>query len=226
MDLRISVVTGTLDRLDCLRRVVDNTVGQSEDLELVLVDGGSTDGTLEWVRSLAHPRVRLVELGARSPYWHYMNAGVRAASHEWVCQWNDDVVLLGGWEGVQRELEEGVDMYLFSWRDPSHMDAFTIIDSPPELVMNYGIYSKRVFREAGLYHDSYAYYFCDGDMSARAHHMGFRHKKLYGVRCECLPVGQKSARHVDRDAEWANYEARLAAYRDGRFGDLERLGAA
>jgi len=222
MDKKISIVTGTLNRLNLLKRVVQNTVDSCEDLELVLVDGGSTDGTLEWLRSLAHPRIKLVEIGGRSPYWHYMNAGVRAATHEWVCQWNDDVVLSGSWDNVLKELEDGVDIYLFSWRGADSNTEYFILDKAPELVMNYGVYSKKVFREAGLYHDSFFYYHCDGDMSARAHYMGFRHKKLYDVKCDCLQAA-KSAIYRDPRGEWANYQHRLAEYQAGRFDIRDRL---
>ena len=42
----ISIVTGTLNRLGMLPSLIENTVLSDERLELVLVDGGSTDGTL------------------------------------------------------------------------------------------------------------------------------------------------------------------------------------
>ena len=48
----ISIVTGTLNRIKLLNRVIKNTVGSSELVELVLVDGGSTDGTLEYLKML------------------------------------------------------------------------------------------------------------------------------------------------------------------------------
>ena len=43
----ISIVTGTLNRIDHLKRVIENTVDSDPRLELVLIDGGSTDGTIE-----------------------------------------------------------------------------------------------------------------------------------------------------------------------------------
>ena len=43
----ISIVTGTLNRKNLLPGLIENTVGKSDKLELVLVDGGSDDGTIE-----------------------------------------------------------------------------------------------------------------------------------------------------------------------------------
>ena len=59
----ISIVTGTLNRLELLKKVIENTVGSSNLIELVLVDGGSTDGTIEYLRSLNHPQIKLIEVG-------------------------------------------------------------------------------------------------------------------------------------------------------------------
>ena len=89
----ISVVTGTLNRLVLLSHIINNTVGSSEKVELILVDGGSTDGTIEYLKLLNHPRIKLIEVGGRSSYPHYMNLGIKNASYELIAQWNDDVLL-------------------------------------------------------------------------------------------------------------------------------------
>ena len=54
----ISIVTGTLNRLNFLDGLIRNTVGSDERLELVLGDGGSTDGTIQFLEELDHPRVK------------------------------------------------------------------------------------------------------------------------------------------------------------------------
>ena len=51
----ISIVTGTLNRKNLLPGLIDNTVDSNNMLELVLVDGGSSDGTLEFIKGLHHP---------------------------------------------------------------------------------------------------------------------------------------------------------------------------
>ena len=110
----ISIVTGTYNRKDLLEGLIKNTVDASERLELVLVDGGSTDDTVEYIKDLNHPRIKLVKVGERSSYPHFMNLGIRNASHELVAQWNDDVLLKNDWEDVFAEID-GNDFYIFSW---------------------------------------------------------------------------------------------------------------
>ena len=47
MKKTISIISGTLNRKENIKRLVENTIQKYDFLELVLVDGGSTDGTIE-----------------------------------------------------------------------------------------------------------------------------------------------------------------------------------
>lgn len=198
----ISIVTGTLNRLDFLPNLIDNTVNSNDNLELVLVDGGSTDGTIEYIKNLNHPKIILVEVGGRSSYPHFMNLGIQNASHELICQWNDDVLLVNSWDDVIKEIDKDFDFYLFNWKygdlpdinnddwitgrfHPSSNKGWCIVDESSiggHVIMNYGIYSKKIFREIGMYNTEYNYYWADSDMSIRAHLFGYNHKTLPNIK--------------------------------------------
>lgn len=76
----ISIVTGTLNRKKILKDVViPNTVELDKDVELILLDGGSSDGTIEYINHLSHPRIKLIQLHKRSSYSNFMNIGVQEA---------------------------------------------------------------------------------------------------------------------------------------------------
>jgi glycosyltransferase involved in cell wall biosynthesis len=202
----ISIVTGTLNRLNYLPQLIENTVGSNDKLELVLVDGGSIDGTIDYINKLNNPRIRLVEVGKRSYYWHYMNIGIENSSHEWICQWNDDLLLEDKWEDVINEIEKDPhDFYPFSWREPG--GNYVIYDNAREFVVNYGLYNKKIFREIGMYNPSYKYYCCDGDMSFRARELGYSYKNLFNIRC--FPM---TTRPEEKKALWENYEAEMDNY--------------
>jgi len=184
---KISIVTGTLNRKKLLKGLLKNTVERDERLELVLVDGGSRDGTLEYIKKINHPQVKLIEVGHKSSYPHFMNTGVRAASHDYICQWNDDVFLVNEWNEVLDMLDD-TEVYIFAWkkdRYPNFKNRKFVLcntigsDNTGEIVMNYGIYHKNVFRKVGLYNNGYSFYYADADMSHRAW--------CHGCKVHCCP---------------------------------------
>lgn len=90
-----SVVSGTYNRLPLLQEMVESARKSAGglSLEIVLVDGGSTDGTQDWAK--AQPDVVLIEqgelLGAIAAY----NAGCAAATGKYVVIGNDDITFDG-----------------------------------------------------------------------------------------------------------------------------------
>lgn len=209
----ISIVTGTLNRLELLKKVIENTVYSNENIELVLVDGGSTDGTIDYIKSLENKRINLIELGCRSYYWHYMNTGIKNAKFDYICQWNDDVLLENNWTDVIDELSNNYDMYLFSWLENG--SKYVIYDNEDELVLNFGIYNKKIFKKIGMYNNSYKYYYCDGDMSFRTKSFGYNYKKLFSIKCKPLTNHyEKIAFIEDHKLELENYHFCLDQYKN------------
>lgn len=77
---RVSVVIPTFNRLHVLPQAIDSVQQQTmSDLELLVVDDGSDDGTGDFVQSLDDPRVRYVRIESRSGAPAARNAGIRAA---------------------------------------------------------------------------------------------------------------------------------------------------
>jgi glycosyltransferase involved in cell wall biosynthesis len=223
----ISIVTGTLNRLGMLPSLIENTVLSDERLELVLVDGGSSDGTIDYIKKLNHPQIKLIEVGGRSSYPHFMNLGIQTATHEVICQWNDDVILCNEWSEVFAELESNYDFYLFNWKYGSYDDTknpewlkgldhhdgwclCNIADSGGEIVMNYGIYHKKIFREIGMYSPEYQYYCADGDMAYRAYAFDYKVKDLRHIKVCSLPAGKVATSHPE---DHSIYQKNMDLYR-------------
>jgi glycosyltransferase involved in cell wall biosynthesis len=94
---RFSVVITTFNRAHVLLRAIDSVLGQQgAELELVIVDDGSTDETPMLLSRLDDPRVIWLRrpnggLGAAR------NTGLARASGAWVAFLDDDDVALPGW---------------------------------------------------------------------------------------------------------------------------------
>ena len=71
---------------------VRSSLGKGLPYEIVLVDGGSTDGTLEWARQ--QPDIVLIEQGELLGAIHAFNTGLRAARGTYCVIGNDDIILL------------------------------------------------------------------------------------------------------------------------------------
>lgn len=211
----ISIVTGTLNRLNLLPSIIDNTVNSNKLLELVLVDGGSSDGTIEYIKKLNHPQITLVEVGKRSSYPHFMNLGIKNSKYEYVCQWNDDVLLINSWDEVIYEIDDS-DVYLFNWKYGNIEDKNNKLwlggntlrngwclgntkdeNGIGEIVMNYGIYNKKVFRNIGMYNNEYNYYYADGDMCDRAYCFDYKVKTLRDIKVLSIHTDKKATHHIE-----------------------------
>jgi GT2 family glycosyltransferase len=85
----ISVVIPTVDALDHVRRVLESLRSQSVGAQVVLVDNGSSDGTVDAVSS-EFPWVDVIRLERNEGFARAVNEGVRHADGEVVVVLNND----------------------------------------------------------------------------------------------------------------------------------------
>lgn len=90
----ISVITATLNSEAWLQRCIDSVLEQENvAVQHVLIDGGSTDGTIDILNWQKDPRVHVV-LGQDSGVYEAWNKGVRAARGDWILFLGSDDFLL------------------------------------------------------------------------------------------------------------------------------------
>tara|TARA_Y100000310_G_scaffold250661_1_gene256962 strand:+ start:1441 stop:2181 length:741 start_codon:yes stop_codon:yes gene_type:complete len=238
----ISIITGTYNRRHLLEQLISNTVESNKNLELVLVDGGSTDNTIPFLEDLNHSRIKLIKVAGRSTYPHYMNLAIENASHDYVCQWNDDVLLVNAWDEVMAELDDS-GVYIFNWKygtssdlhnedwlfGDQHENGWFLSNDKQEdedgaICVNYGIYHKKVFRTIGMYDDKFAYYYADGDLAQRAwYSKRYNIKTLRHIKVLAFSDTPKVAIHFADDKE--KYDYNMSLYKEKLVPNtIRRLG--
>ena len=109
----ISIITISMNQGRYLPTAVNSVLSQRDvDLEYVIVDAGSTDGSREYLATLTDPRVRLLFEPDEGPA-DGLNKGVRSTTGVVVGYLNaDDVYLAGALRGVDDVFrrEPGVDV--------------------------------------------------------------------------------------------------------------------
>jgi glycosyltransferase involved in cell wall biosynthesis len=101
---RISVITATLNRRDLLRRAIESVISQGlDDVEHIIIDGVSTDGTLEMLATYRH---LIVISEADNGLYQAWNKGLRRCSGNLICILNsDDEIPAGAFAHARAALE-------------------------------------------------------------------------------------------------------------------------
>lgn len=101
---RVSVVIASYRHAayvrDCLASVLEQSF---QDFEIVITDDGSGDGTVEAIRSVADPRIRLEVLPANRGACVALNRGLRRARGQYIAILNSDDLFVAG--RLQRQVE-------------------------------------------------------------------------------------------------------------------------
>ncbi|GFO68498.1 hypothetical protein GMLC_20770 [Geomonas limicola] len=111
-----SIVILTFNELECTRECLESIARHTpEPHEIILVDNGSTDGTLPYLRELCAvtPNYRLVENGRNLGFAAGCNVGMHLARGGRILLLNNDVLVTHGWlsgmlECLEREPQAGL----------------------------------------------------------------------------------------------------------------------
>jgi glycosyltransferase involved in cell wall biosynthesis len=114
-----SVVTVSFNSGKTIRRTIESVANQTYDrIELILIDGGSTDDTLSIISEYADKVSRVISEPDRGIY-DAMNKGIRAANGEWIHLLNSDdyYAASNAIESAVRVLDPASTNYFWMWRE-------------------------------------------------------------------------------------------------------------
>jgi GT2 family glycosyltransferase len=104
--MKISIITRVFNNTqitkECIESVRNNTPGI--DYEHIIIDNGSTDGTLEYLKSLQN--IILIDNGRNLGCAMALNQGVARASGKYICNIDNDVIVSKNWLPPMLELAE------------------------------------------------------------------------------------------------------------------------
>jgi GT2 family glycosyltransferase len=111
--IKTSIVVVNYNGRKWLERCLGAAIAQLEpDDELVLVDNGSNDDSVDWVRR-TFPQVHVVALPSNAGFAGGNNAGVRAATGDYIAFLNNDAAPCPGWlAALRRPLDTVHDVAL------------------------------------------------------------------------------------------------------------------
>jgi len=190
----ISVVIGSYNRCRFLKRTIASVREELEraslSAEIVVVDGGSTDGSLSWllkqkdVLTIAqHNRGRWAGKEVERRSWGYfMNLGFKCAQGEYVCMLSDDCLVVPGAIGngvrlfnARREEGERIGAMAFYWRDwPAEQKYRVGLTFGSRMFVNHGLYLNEALASVGYAdEESYLFYHADGDLCLKIWQSGY-----------------------------------------------------
>lgn len=234
----ISVVLGTYNRLPYLKAAIDSVRASTfaETVEIIVVDGGSTDGTLDWlvrqtdvIAIIQHNRTMVDGKLRRKRSWGYfMNLAFKAAEADLICMISDDSVVHPDTlsEGVARyrsAVAEGqkIGGVAFHWRSwPAEQNYRVGLTFSDKMFVNHGILVKEALASVGyLDEKTYSFYCADGDVGLRMWQAGFKIIDAPGAIVEHFEDVSPDIRKDNYalvEQDWAAYLKRW----DGIFVDV------
>ena len=94
----ISAIVLNWNGKDVIQACIESLLSQTyANKEIILVDNGSQDGSLEMIRARYANLVRLIENGSNLGFAGGCNVGIRAAQGEFIALVNSDSVLSVNW---------------------------------------------------------------------------------------------------------------------------------
>ena len=211
--MKATVVIPNLNGAGWLKDSIESIWAQTmQDLELIVVDNGSTDESLAIAQSYqGRPSYTLIQNDTNTGFSHAVNQGIRAAKGEYVALFNNDAFAEPDWlenliaaaeqdgrifavsslmiRHFERELVDDAGDYVtllgFACKRGDGMKA-SRYQKPGRVFSACGgaaLYRKSILDEIGLFDETFFAYYEDVDISWRANSLGYKNVYCPTARC-------------------------------------------
>lgn len=217
----ISVVSGSFNRLPMLQACLDSVRKAVNGLsyEIIIVDGGSTDGTLEYLKE--QPDVKLIEHGElRGPVAAY-NDGFKVARGRYVAYINDDLELAPGTLDaacnlLKRDVGIGIVSIPYSNPGGAASQPITTVRGVRYPFASFGVVRRFLGERAGWF-DGFYHFYGDCYLCVKIQQMGYGLVWLPGY----VAKHHNADNSVRGARRWVLKDAKKKAREDGqRWNDM------
>jgi|GEM_PF-57462 len=218
MNPLVSVIVVNHNRAGLLRDCLGSLLEQTyQPLEIIVVDNGSSDGSVQVVEDIACPQIRLLRLGSNQGFGTANNLGISEARGEFIALLNNDAVAQPDWiECLMQEAQASGAARTGMWASKILLFDSAVIDKAGHLIYPDGqnrgrgtgqldrgqcddrtdalfpdgcaaLYRKQAFLEAGGFDPDFFAYADDADLGLRI--------RLLGWDCTYVPGAAVRHRH-------------------------------
>jgi glycosyltransferase involved in cell wall biosynthesis len=224
---QVSVVLGSYNRKRFLKATIQSirSNGISVPYEIIVVDGGSTDGSLSWLNKqkdvitiVQHNRgsSRGQPIHRRS-WGYFINLGFKCAQGEFIVMISDDSLLVRG--SVMNALDHyhqlssqgsKVGAVAFYWREWPQEEQYKVgLTLGDRMFVNHGMFARKVLEEIGwVEEDLYRFYHADGDLCLRLWQLEYEVVACPGAFVEHFRHANSKVRKEnlqDQESDWSTY---------------------
>jgi glycosyltransferase involved in cell wall biosynthesis len=188
----VSIVLGSYNRKQFLKQAIESIRrnGITVPYEIIVVDGGSTDGALEWltrqpdvITIIQHNRTSVGEQSVKRRSWGYfMNLGFKCAEGQYIVMMSDDALLVPGavmngmrhCETLSRAGRQ-IGAVAFYWRNwPEQQEYWVGLTLGSKMFVNHGMYVRSALEQVGwIDQDRFEFYYADGDVCLKLWQRGY-----------------------------------------------------
>lgn len=211
----ISVVLGSFNRKSLIKATIDSVRKNifQGTIEIIVIDGGSTDGTCDWLSrqhdifTLLQPNYTIINkygIKVKAHSWgNFMNIAFRYAHSKYIVMISDDLILAPdclqkGFDEMEKRISNGekIGAGAFYFREYPRHDYYRVGTIGPYIALNHGFYLKDALEDVNyIDEESFNFYYGDTDLIMRLNNAGWKSIDLhecFALHLNHMPSRKKS----------------------------------